>query len=170
LRVIHVLRKPLATATVAQSLVRHKTGALHIEACRVGSDTTRGDRYGGKAPQGGGTGHAYVSPHSDPWDVPAGRWPTNLILEHLPECELVGTKRVRVIGAASHQFHHDSRSVVTPFGIPNSHDGYRGEGGLEEVEDWRCVEGCPVRDLEIPIHPSKFYLQVGGRRCPDSDE
>jgi len=109
-RVIHILRKPLSTSTIAQSLVRHGTGAININACRLRAD------------------------------APEGRWPPDLILEHLPGCELVGTKIVPVAVDPSQSFRDE---------------------GMEEVDDWECVDGCPVKALG---RPSKFYLHVGGRR------
>lgn len=180
MRVIHLLRKPLATATVAQNLVRHKTGALHIEACRVGKDTARGDRYAGKAPQGGGTGHTYVAPHSDPWDVPEGRWPSNLILEHRPDCEKRGYKRVRGTApkgpGAPPAWESGGWKATSRVNAPTSPDG------METIEDWRCDPSCPCADMDrqtalldldgdvIVGGASRFYLHVGGHLCPASDE
>jgi len=58
--VIHICRKPLSEPTVSANVLKHGTGALNIDACRIG----------------------------------AGRFPPNLILEHLPECLCKKTETV----------------------------------------------------------------------------
>jgi DNA modification methylase len=113
---IVVARKPLI-GTVAQNVLEHGTGALNVDGCRIGSDTERGNRYGGKAPRGSGGPVSIPGPREEVWNVPAGRWPANVALSHLPECERVGTRH----------------------GDPD---------GTEQVEAWRCAEGCPVAELD----------------------
>lgn len=76
---ICLARKPLV-GTVAANVLRHGTGAINVDGCRVGDDTERGDRYAGKgASPSGGTGAIHFGVRSEPWDVPAGRWPANFI-------------------------------------------------------------------------------------------
>lgn len=75
---IVVARKPL-DGTVAANVVRHGTGALNIDACRIegvargfhnGTERT-GGIMGASAPRG-------------PWEPSAaGRWPTNVVLSHV---------------------------------------------------------------------------------------
>jgi hypothetical protein len=82
---IVLARKPVA-GTVAANVVEHGTGALNIDATRVGNDTSRGDRYRGKAP-GGGHGPVDVGGlREHPWEVPVGRWPSNVVLTHSATC------------------------------------------------------------------------------------
>jgi hypothetical protein len=144
-RVIHVLRKPLSTATVAQSLVRIGTGALHIESCRVGA-----------------------------------RWPSNLILEHLPDCKMEGHKLVRGTTpkgpGAPPAWESGGWKTTSRINAPTDSDG------METVEDWHCNPTCPFVDLDrqsaimdidgdvVVGGASRFYLHVGGQRCLDSDE
>ena len=91
-----VARKPLARgATVAANVLAHGTGALNIDACRVGmSDEDRERltqwhaRYGGGyeyAESGTASGKglgAIQPPHN------AGRWPTNVVLDDVVAAEL----------------------------------------------------------------------------------
>jgi site-specific DNA-methyltransferase (adenine-specific) len=77
---IILARRPLA-GTVAANVLEHGTGALNIDASRVGGAprmpgiTTPGDtRTGGEN------------------NPPSGRWPANFMLSHLPECEQVGVQ------------------------------------------------------------------------------
>jgi hypothetical protein len=82
---IVLARKPVA-GTVAANVVEHGTGALNIDAARVGNDTSRGDRYRGKAP-GGGHGPVDVGgSREQPWEVPVGRWPSNVVFTHSATC------------------------------------------------------------------------------------
>jgi DNA modification methylase len=85
---IIVARKPLA-GTVAQTVLAHGTGALNIDACRVG--------IGEHVPGGGGLKGGATSRHEG-WVRPShengrateahtsGRWPSNVVFSHAPEC------------------------------------------------------------------------------------
>lgn len=69
---IILARKPLI-GTVAETVLAHGTGALNIDACRVGTEgaTTR-SHQSGYADSGWRTGHSIVK-------LPLGRWPANLV-------------------------------------------------------------------------------------------
>jgi hypothetical protein len=55
----------------------------------------------------------------------AGRWPANLVMSHAEGCDRVGTKLVQI----STGVHSDA-------------------DGIETIEAWRCVEDCPVLELD----------------------
>jgi hypothetical protein len=83
-RVIHLLRKPLA-ASVAQNIIRHGTGALHTGACTMPyeseldlAETLRMNVTRKK--EGRITTHVYAAGRTHGHVNPQGRWPTNLIL------------------------------------------------------------------------------------------
>ena len=76
---IVVARKPLI-GTVAENVLTHGTGGLNIDGSRIGTDTERGNRYNGKPPLGGKTDH-HGGGREDVWQVKAGRWPSNVILD-----------------------------------------------------------------------------------------
>ncbi len=78
---IVVARKPLSEGTVAANVLEHGTGALNIDASRIGSDTTRGERYGGKPPGGSNTERAIPGQRDKVWSAPAGRWPANILFD-----------------------------------------------------------------------------------------
>lgn len=70
---IIVARKPLE-GTVAENCLRYGTGALNIDASRVGTDSTTVNTYAGRGPFGASqVGNEYVSKQV------VGRWPANLI-------------------------------------------------------------------------------------------
>jgi site-specific DNA-methyltransferase (adenine-specific) len=86
---IIVARKPL-DGTVAENVLRHGTGAINVDGCRVGADGgTRATNFRKNAEHGG-------SSTLGQWDndiekLNAGRWPANLIHDGSEEpCELLG--------------------------------------------------------------------------------
>lgn len=80
---IIMARKPL-TGTVAANVLRHRTGALNIDGCRVAASA--GDQPL-KWEHGRGMGF-YGAKDGGPCAAKTnnGRWPANLILTHAPEC------------------------------------------------------------------------------------
>ncbi|QGJ93783.1 DNA methylase [Mycobacterium phage Hannaconda] len=72
-----VARKPLA-GTVAANVLEHGTGALNIDACRIATDEDRSrPPRAANAIYGGGKGTNSTASESNP----AGRWPTNVVLD-----------------------------------------------------------------------------------------
>ena len=90
MKVIHICRKPLSESSVAENVRKHGTGALNIDACRVGTEQTiigvRRTRFKGTHYAGGAVYEPPEDAVGDRLSGKAGRWPSNLILEHLPEC------------------------------------------------------------------------------------
>jgi len=81
---IVVGRKPLV-GTVAANVLEHGTGALNIDGCRIEADEdrTRPPRTP-NAILGGGKGTNLTASESNP----AGRWPTNIVLDESQAAEL----------------------------------------------------------------------------------
>jgi len=90
-------------------------------------------------------------------DKMVGRWPANVILSHSPECECVGTRRVKGAnqggypenwndGSASYGGGLKAKAVAINRADPD---------GLETVESWQCVDGCPVAELDRQSGQSK---------------
>jgi DNA modification methylase len=80
-------RAPLAEATIAANVLAHGTGALNIEACRIGSERTRTSIKDMSAYHGNQFGKPGASaPITGYRENPPGRWPANLVLSHAPEC------------------------------------------------------------------------------------
>lgn len=129
---IVVARKPLS-GTVAANVQEYGTGALNIDACRVYTDwNDAAEKI--SAPPGQGIECN-----------PLGRWPSNFVLSHSPGCVRVGRKKV-----ASSQF-----NGAPDHPNPGYQGGFNGArpaclhapDGTETVDDWRCVDGCPVKML-----------------------
>ncbi len=151
---IVVARKPLSEKSVAANVLRWNCGALNIDQCRVGTNEQEraiiDNRSGRVDPakagnkflsslEGNRDGDRFTS-HAQ------GRWPSNTILSHAPSCQRVGTKRVR----GSHDGVGQSSSSMGYHGGGAGADraAYTNPDGLETVEEWRCVEGCAVAEMD----------------------
>lgn len=130
---IVIARKPLSERSVAANVLKHGTGALNIDACRVATGA--------------------IAERPGEYASPLGRWPANVLLQHDEACVLVGTKKIKPAGG---DIAPDSNGAGprenTIFGEDARPRGewaaYRGPDDMETVEDWRCTDGCPVRILD----------------------
>jgi site-specific DNA-methyltransferase (adenine-specific) len=79
---IVLARKRVGERSVAANVLKHGTGGLNIEACRVGTDVLPGQRSGVSQMFTGldGVGPDAVTPDRN------GRWPPNILLTHSPAC------------------------------------------------------------------------------------
>lgn len=169
MKVIHVARKPLS-GTVAANALQYGTGGLNIDAGRIGypSETDKTPTVGTGEPgqRNPGCGPTLPSRKENwgEWRVnDAGRWPANIVLVHEPGCRRAGVKKVQPleghrpnpVGVQADGFMQLNQK---PVGYQKT--SYTGEDGLEEVEAWECVEGCPVKDLD---DQSGFSISTGGQ-------
>lgn len=76
-----VARKPLA-GTVAANVLAHGTGALNVDGCRVGDESTRRSNTAEMGYHGGNLAESYET------GSPAGRWPANVVLDEAMASEL----------------------------------------------------------------------------------
>lgn len=146
-------RAPLE-GTVAENFMKHGTGGINIEATRIGglvheSERRESDagpsRMWGYEEGGGGLGSRSGERHN-----PEGRWPANLIMGHMPECERVGMKKVSGGTAIRHRGIKEGGYGGDLGRLPEgtSDLGYVGSDGKEAVEAWSCSPSCPVRGLD----------------------
>lgn len=145
---IAVARKPLV-GTIGRNLVEHGTGAINIDGCRVdyvdevdqasatpqGRITTKGSGATGATPD---AGRELERIEYGLHDNSRGRWPSNVVLSHAPDCVQTGSVSEVVGGGTA--------------GSSGFVDGYeRGSGfvGREVASSvWECVSGCPVALLD----------------------
>ena len=143
MRIITVARKPLSESNVASNVLKHGCGGINIEECRVGLGD---DRSG---------------------DTAGGRWPANLIFQHRSGCKHVGTKRVTGSGT-SKTFHDGYKGKsVTGFVRGHSHPGnqHADKDGKETVAAWKCVSGCPIKELDTQSGVQKSGVAGGKSRA-----
>lgn len=158
-------RKPLS-GTVAANVLEWGTGALNIDGCRVvGAKTPAPERRGASAP-------AFLASRAHlGGDDSKGRWPPDLLLSHSPGCVRVGTRRIA--GGSGWAESGSRGGPNAAMSGPNYDRGPKPDAfaadGLETVDDWRCVPGCPVAMLgeESGETPSGVNSTRGGR---ESDE
>jgi DNA modification methylase len=148
---IVLARKPL-DGTVAGNVAEHGTGAMNIDGCRIPGhpEPTRFDPS--KHSHDGWRMNATGAETAETAATVGGRWPSNLVLTHHPDCRPCGTKRVKGSGggltSGSNAFGQDSgwnkhNNLPTEIGRPVDPDG------LETVEAWECVQGlCPVAEMD----------------------
>lgn len=111
---ILLCRKPLSEATIAANVVKHGTGGLNIDGCRVAIDESVDDpRLGGKGEwhiKREQSNHTVSLPPSTMSSSSLGRFPPNLLLDDSPEVAAL-FPNTNVSG--------DKRQQINP-----SHDGY----------------------------------------------
>lgn len=150
--VVTVARKPLSEGSVAANVLVHAAGALNIDASRIGTSGGSTQPSGmdrlnaANAAQGYRPGSYQKGVPLPP--PPGGRWPANMVFEHLDACMRVGTRKVRGVsgggnGLAVSIFGSNVSKAREPGRI-----GFVDEDGLEVVDEWKCVEGCPVMELD----------------------
>jgi len=159
MKAIHVLRKPLVGTTVAGNVLKFGCGGLNIDAARVetvsaGPGSTENGRD--DALFGGGI----VSRPA--YDGSKGRWPANVVFQHLDGCEQTGVRSVRTSTATN-----KSGSSGGMFGVIGaSAPGTETRGleaqrdGTETVAAYDCEAGCPVAALDAQ---SGVSTSTGGR-------
>ena len=165
MRVIHVLRKPRSEGTVAANVLKHGCGGINIDASRVAapgetiSNHSRGDESAiSKGIYGDSAGQETHQTEGQK----SGRWPANVILQHLDGCRCEGIKKVSKgggTGVASRNHEHQAGFLEgkDTGGFNTSHYG---SDGKESVANWICAEGCPVAALDEQSGTSK---STGGR-------
>lgn len=146
---IVVARKP-PVGTVAENVLEHGTGALNIDGCRVEGRPRATGTVNPHAESGvngiyGSDGRMDRQQRYDE-NLPAGRWPANVVLSHTPLCEPVGTKIVRPANGSG-RASAESGGLSGVFGEGSAED-MSGGYGAEEVVEWDCAPGCPVAALD----------------------
>lgn len=76
--IICLARKPLSEGTVAGNVLRHGTGALNIDACRIETEGTRRSLTGGMGRKANPVYGAFARQDVEEVETTLGRWPANL--------------------------------------------------------------------------------------------
>jgi len=154
--VITVARKPIPKGVV-DNVVQWGTGTLNIETSRIQTEDNLNG--GGYTPRKQGNAWAETKGMNSEgrcaegsFIQPSGRWPSNAILEHKPECFYVETVEIQ----PKEGYRPNPVNVQADGNIQFSKKSpgyqkisYTQENGMEAVEKWDCVNGCPVRQLDV---------------------
>jgi len=167
MKTITLARKPF-DGTVAHNMLTHGCGGLNINTCRItlepNSRLIKGGSYSGNRTGSnassmfnGGNGKVEYTP-------PPGRWPANLILQHLEGCRRDGVKKVKPSNGSGRAGAGASGFQTSYVGGDSKATGFTGgsveEDGKETVANWICEDGCPVKALDEQSGVSK---SSGGR-------
>ena len=158
MRVITLARIPLV-GTVASNVLEYGTGALNINASRIGYaskedrevNTLGLERVKGTSGGWKTTSTAGVQPSGE---STGGRWPGNIILSHRAGCVLRGTRQIKTHDKPHAKNVHGTngqggQNVYTKYeALPGTMFGHADADGNETVEDWLCITGCPVAALD----------------------
>jgi len=159
-------RKPLK-GTAAHNAAKHGAGGLRIDACRV---APTGERLGG-GDEAASVLEGKESGWSRPWMKDSdkakafaaamrerveratvlGRWPANLVLVHSEGCRRLGVKRVEGNRTDGRPEGDGGRADKTNWRFrptDATRRGYSDEDGIETVEAWECVPGCPAQEMD----------------------
>lgn len=166
MKVIHLLRKPCSEGTVAANVLKFGTGALNIDATRIGYESGEVDfdrvqrQQHSEGAVTGAFGAASLIGKAIPTYKPTGRWPANLVLQHLPTCEQTGTREEA--GYTVNRFTDGAK----PFGGGAGHPYESEQVPPSTVPVWACAEGCPVAGLDAQSEgtgASRFFKQFVGK-------
>ena len=154
---IVLARKPLEKGlSIAENVLKWGTGAINIDGCRINtnddlaknyksvrkSDDEMGER-GYK--MGFRQGKDSIAEATESTSL--GRFPANIILTHHPECECIGTKKVKGSNCSPEDIGKGDGENM--FGIKGKITAsHTDENGEETVEDWDCHEDCPIKIMD----------------------
>lgn len=146
---IVLARKSTGCNTTAANVLEHATGALHVNACRTESAAPSVPQPAFNSP----TGRTYAMKTGEGRNGERsrgdlGRWPTNVVLSHSPQCVQTGERTVRG-DARSGQ---DRGTRPGHFAEPGAEPGDpRPNGPLhgdQAVPVFACAPGCPAAELD----------------------
>lgn len=151
---IVLARKPLEKGlSIAENVLKWGTGAINIDASRVGSEKRTMPIFSDDKKNDETTFNLNSNIQHHREETTQGRFPANFIMSHHPDCECVGLKKV---GKGERKQHEDGE-------ISNANEGYKRPNkssfthkdssvianyGEEIVEDWKCHEDCPIKILD----------------------
>lgn len=159
---ILLVRAPRGGERYADLALEHGTGALNIDGSRVegpkgygvwgtSNETTDPNRMFNSLPD---KAEYRTKPH------PSGRWPSNVLLSHHPDCVKVGEEHIE--GRTLNRYPSKGSGGSFAF-YAQSHKGedYQSEStGPDTIERWACVPECPIRTMEesgAPEHAARFF-------------
>ena len=156
----YFFRKALSESTVAANSLKHGAGGVNVEACRVswGGEKPTQEEWNKTGAGGNGDSTTAFLQHTairkyyaaGLIPVPTGRWPTNLIVIHSPECQLLGTQQVPST-TCSYPEGDEGRADTGTWRIKPTAATARGYGtdGIEEAPLWACSDSCVIPQIDL---------------------
>jgi hypothetical protein len=143
-----VAQVPLEGTYVANAL-EHGVAGYNIDGSRIGTSkevpgslgSQKGERVSLKSTLNNQTGD------EEGRNPNIGRYPSNVILMHHPDCECLGTKKVKSHNPGNTGVDREDGVAYGKLS-ERSLVGHADENGQEEVADWDCHPSCPVKRLD----------------------
>jgi DNA methylase len=171
---IVMARKPLAESSIASNVLKHGTGALNVDGCRVQSNANDPNARRATGENGGADSMFGVGNHKRPATLTSGRFPPNLLLSHVPPdengiggCRPTGeTRRVkagkpdRFKGTEAFGSTRTMEGGLKGVKINDLHVPHADPDGFEALEEWECAEGCPIFLMDVQSGQSKDGVAV----------
>lgn len=158
---IVLARKPLENGlSIAENVLKWGTGAININGCRVGNEVRTMPIFSNDTKKDQTTFNLNTNIQHHREETSQGRFPANLIMSHHPDCCFNGMKKIKgQIDKPTNRTQFEGTWNETNTGLRNntnlSKEGYGDENGEETVEDWTCVDGCPIKIMDNQSGESK---------------
>lgn len=156
---ITVARKPLSGSTVVENVLDYGCGSINIDASRVAGKLDKDPSRFSKT--AGGSFVANFDSYK-PLVRTEGRWPANLLLQHLPGCQFGGTEKIKAryrVAERTPTGKQQSTRITTNLKTGAS----KGDPDrTETVVVWDCEHGCPVSALDT----QSGILTTNGQKSP----
>jgi len=164
MRIIHVLRKPLSESTVAANTLKHGTGGLNIDASRIAST---GDHMRPFQPTNNDREVYGAQTGFQPTNHTGGRWPANVILQHLDGCRCDGVANwICEPGCPVARLDEQSGVIKGVVRQPTGKAVYPTEGTAMNWNSNSVIDNT-VRGFGDTGGASRFYKQVGGGKVSE---
>lgn len=135
-------RKPL-DGSVAENVMKYRTGAINIDACRVGDELMeKQESTGEQLPTDQESWGAQFNTGRRVVGEKVGRWPAHLVLTHGAGCRPVG------VVEDSHSVHVGEKLGPGVRGLEFGHGTMATEKVTTHVLKYECVLDCPVRLID----------------------
>jgi DNA modification methylase len=154
---IVLARKPLEKGlSIAENVLKNGTGGINIDATRVGLSEGDDSRLGGNGSwkTDKSAKNVYVGGYEgkEIESSALGRFPANLILTHHPECECIGSKKVKGSSCKPTDIGKGREGNFTNGIYGEKHSkitsSYNDENGEKTIESWNCHEDCPIKIMD----------------------
>lgn len=149
---IVLARKPLEKGlSIAENVLKWGTGAINIDASRI--SVSENDKNHRENPSQGNSGENSifgVGGHNGNLQQD-GRFPSNVILTHHPECKCLGLKKFKPSngsGRASEKGGGFNKGMFGNGTSDNIGGTFIDENGEETIENWNCHDDCPIKVLD----------------------
>ncbi len=149
-------RKPLI-GTVAENVLEHETGGINIDGARVGETMREVQAGTGERVSGNGSMNGWNTKREVVGQV-KGRYPTNVIVSHHPECKPTGEYGVAIKGGSGTGGSTTPDSVFESSGFKPNNEVEKVKASEERVEIYNCHDKCPRHLLDnVADGSSRFF-------------